>query len=378
LDNSDVEAAAAIDRAIETLELEARGLSTEDESPPVTNNHAPLDDAKAADEPAKPDLFPTPAEHIRPSSSVNGGRHIPILPPVFAGAPKQIRTVTVFQPSARGIELGRRAAFETLDINDDQLEAYAALRKEVKGLISGSSNMLGDAEDALRALDNALPENMSDARVFRLWRAGNKLRRLYRAHALVVDQPDGHPAALDPAVAENVGSICEEFNNLAALDPGLRQRDLWRVAPQDAQPTSEEFSSAGPLIQEAIAADVVAPEVIAEISSDGLSPAGPIPDIILPEIDLVNQVRRNFLSALIEGAFEAAKKIASIGRGEIAFAMREIRTGFYSNIGTGAGIAMIMVIVSNNAAISAYAAHVLQSPEAVAAIDWIVKIFGPL
>lgn len=300
-----------------------------------------------------------------------------ISPPETAAAPSQQKTVTVFKIDGNGISVGPHQILEVLSDGPDQKEAYDSLRREVSSLLLGSSNLLGDAASSLRSLSEALPAEMSEARVFRLWRAGNKVRRLYRAHTLVVDLPDGHPSAIDPAVAEFVGAICDEFNNLAAVDPGLKQRDLWRVPPQQVAAATNEFQGANVLIDIAVQANIVSPDAIAEVAPDGLvGPSGAPADVLVPEIDLVNQVRRNFFAALIGGAFEAAKKYASMGMREVSHARRMIADGVYTHIGTGVGIALIGLVVLNIARIRIYAETVLRSPEAVAAIDWIMKLFG--
>ncbi|MFP9137903.1 hypothetical protein ACLI1C_12060 [Devosia sp. XGJD_8] len=299
-----------------------------------------------------------------------------IAPPEGAAAPAQMRSATVFHVSSKGISIEARQVLETLSDGPDQREAYDSLRSEVNSLIAGSANLLGDAGDSLVTLASALPEDMSEARVFRLWRAGNKVRRLHRAHLLVVDQPDGHPSTLDPAIAELVGGICDEFNNLAATDPGLKQRDLWRVSPQNIKPATEEFKSGNSLIELAVTANIASPDVVAEVSPDGLiDPKGMVVDLLVPEIDLVNQVRRNFFAALIGAAFDTAKRLAAAGVREVAHAARTIMDGLYSNVGTGIGIAMLAYVVTNSA-VRNYAVNVLKSPQAVAAIDWMIKVFG--
>ncbi len=373
IDADTVGADLAIERAIEALDQEARSAAAIGDASTGSVDPPAYDESKA-------NIAAGPVSAVkvgRVTVAPQAERPVAIVPPPNAGVPAQSRAVTVFRVTTSGIDVGDRKIFETLLDTPEQREAYESLRVEALTLVAASKNMLGDAEKPLSSFVAALPTDIGDARVFGLWRAGNKLRRLYRAHLAVVNHPDGHPAVLDAAVAEMLGALCDEFNNLAATDPGLRQRDLWRVQPERESAANQEFQSTNRIVEQVVEANIAAPEALAEIAADELPrEIQQAPDVVIPEVDLVNQVRRNFFAALIQGAFDYAKRAALAGKSEVAHASRQIADGFYSNVGTGAGIVMMGLVVANNVALRSYAATILNSPQAVAAIDWIVRIFG--
>lgn len=301
-----------------------------------------------------------------------------IAPPADAAAPPQRPDATGFKATADGLDVGPIQVYEKLLVTPDQQEAYEALRHEAGEVLAFGTNFLGDAAAGVRRLVQALPQSMAEARLFTVWQAGNRLRRLYSAHGAVAGQSERHPASLDPAVAEMIGALCDEFNNFAAVDPGLRQRDAWRLPPTQRPSTvTEEFDAIEPVVNQAIEAHIVTPEAAAEVQAEIPAELLTAPEVVIPEIDLANRTRRNFVAALIDGAFETAKTIAKGGKVEVAHATRQIADGFYGNIGAGAGISMVMVVISNSAALQRFAAEVLNSPQAVSAIEWMVKIFGP-
>ena len=299
-------------------------------------------------------------------------------PPPEAAAPLQRTDAVGFKASTEGLDVGPVQTYEKLQVTPDQAEAYAALREEATSVLAMGTNLLGDAAVGVRKLTLALPQDIGEARLFTVWQAGNRLRRLHSAHLAVAGQGDAHLAALDPAVAEMIGGLCDEFNNFAALDPGLRQRDAWRLPPTQRPATiTEEFDAIDPVVNQAIEANIVTPEAVSEVRAEIPAELTTVPEIVIPEIDLANRTRRNFIAALIEGAFAAAKKIALGGSKEVAHATRIMADGLYSNVGTGVGISMIWIVVKNAPALTVFAAQTLNSPQAVAAINWIVQVFGP-
>lgn len=304
-----------------------------------------------------------------------------LVPPPNASLPKQQRGVPVFDETTDGrIDLAPPQPSEALDASEEIREGYHALRSEAEKLLGqGNGNLLGDARGEVAALLAAMPADVTRVRTYALWRAGNKLRRLYRAHVLVTGQPEGHPSALDPAIAELVGALCDEFNNIASTDPGLRRCDQRRVPPQEA--VIGQYEQLAPVIAGAIDAGVVTPEARGQIVAD-------VPDASAAEADpyglqdagLTNDARQNFVVKLLSVAFEAAKAIAAQGARQVAIAADKFREGFYANAGTMAsttmGAAILGVIVNNGPTISNFVATTFNSPNINAAVDWLLKLFG--
>lgn len=304
-----------------------------------------------------------------------------LVPPANAALPRQQRGAPTFDEASDGkIDLAPPQPFEALDASEEVQDGYRALRLEVEKLLGqGNGNLLGDARDEVEALLAAMPADVTRVRIHMFWRAGNKLRRLYRAHTKVAGQPDGHPSALDPAIAELVGALCDEFNNIASADPGLKRCDQRRVPPQEA--VAGQYEQLAPVINDAIEAGVVTPEaegqIVAAIPDEKLPEADPYG---LQDADLTNDARQNFVVKLLSIAFETAKSIAAQGAKQVAIAADKFREGFYSNAGatasTVAGAAALSVIVNNGPAISNFVATTFNSPNANAAVDWLLKLFG--
>src|SRR5690606_23921672 len=131
-------------------------------------------------------------------------------------------------------------------------------------------------------------------------------------------------------------------------------------------------------IQDAIELKVLDDEAIEELRLPEAAPPMSAPELSIYDVmdkKQADETRANFIAALLDAAHRAAKLIAARGSKEVAFAVGAIREGFYTNIGTGAGILSVLIIVRNGPAILEYVAR-FNSPEVTELVKWILQLFG--
>lgn len=302
-------------------------------------------------------------------------------------APEQSTAATAMLVNDEGkVDVAEPSSDGELLQTEVQREDYEDIRDDAAKLREMGHNYLGKLFGELEALLEAMPEDMARARVRSIWRAGNRLRRTHNAHMAVVELDEPHEAKLDPAVAVELAALLDTFNNFAFGDPSIRQRDERRVPPQDRPSLEEEKAIADPLIEEVQSRDDIATDAAkAEIEAEdqNATEAGDGPHD-LQAVEQANLQRRNFLAALISGAYRGAKGLVTASGKAAQSAISDVRKGAMMAVGAIATTAafkssqfsiLIDYVVTNAVALKNYAFAAYPGSTVAQIIDWIVKLF---
>ncbi len=262
------------------------------------------------------------------------------------------------------------------------LQEYGALREDAAKL-SGLGQILGKLGPELDKLLAAMPEDMTHAEVFSVWRAINRLRRTMNAHTAVASDPDPHEAKLERSIAEELGLLLDSANNFAFADPGLRKRDENVVPPQDRPSVEDEKRLGDALIQIVInTPDLLTPQArdVIKAEEDNAENAGKDAHGF-QAVDQANKTRRNVFAEVLSSLRKAA-------RSELVFAWKEVRGGAYKATGAAAitfgatdylGTTAVYhkiwtVIFENLSPFLNYAAKVYQNPAVTKLLEDIAKL----
>jgi len=195
-----------------------------------------------------------------------------------------------------------------------QLDWYEELRDTVASAQSLGVNKLGNlGSSALSRFAEALPENISEARVARIWPRANKIRRIIERHDALAEE-DFDPDRLDSEVAGFFRDITGVFNNFRIGDPSLLAADQNAISPREAEETLVNIEPLQPMLIE-ILEDV-------DVTEDAASPLEEIANLDTNEVALQNKIMgrldveqkekvlRNFIIAKIKWARDEPHKAA--------------------------------------------------------------------
>jgi hypothetical protein len=257
-----------------------------------------------------------------------------------------------------------------------QRRAYIDIRNDCISILSQGANQLGACEVQFKTLREVMPEDFSQAAVYDLWRAVNRLRRTHNAHKSVAANIDPHPAKLEPSIAVELEGFLSEVNNFAFADPKIRERDINAIPPQDRVKLDVERALGDQLAKNALAHEGLTTQPAHQSLKDEEENAAGAHDDEhgVQAKEQSNIVRRNFLSAAIMGTIAALKS-------ESGFAFREFRGGAYKQAGGAAMIAVgafvfaeypavVQYVVGNIGPLIDYAA-IYNNPGVVEFLNWL-------
>ena len=295
--------------------------------------------------------------------------------------PQQTLDATMFGLDAAG-RISRIAVppEQRLLITQQQQAEYEALRGDAADF-AAKGQILGKLGAEVAALFAALPEDMTHARVFDIWRAINRLRRSKNAHVSVAAFPEPHEAKLEPAMAAELEHLLNVANIFAFGDPGLRRRDELSIPPQDKQSLAVEKALGDGLADAALQTpELFTEDALQSVAAEESNAFGAGNDPHGQQaIDQTNKTRRNWLAAMLAGL-----------KTERGFAWKEMRGGAYKKTGEAAIVAL-GVAVSDAAGITAvypaiwrfasanaasfltYVKTVFQNPTLTAYVEWALK-----
>ena len=305
-------------------------------------------------------------------------------PPSFS-LPAQTTSAAMFVDLPDGrIDLAPIPEEQRLLDTPQQRKEYRQLRRDA-ATIREKGQILGKLAAELDHLSSAMPQDFSQATIYDLWRAINRLRRTYNAHRLVTKLAEPHPSKLEETVAEELGFLLDSANNLAFSDPGLRERDTNSIPPQDKIAVEQEKRLGDNLARAvinspALSTDRALATLAAEdsnASDAGYDPHG------LQAIDQANKTRRNWFAAFLGWL----RRIVS---DEASFGWKKFRGGVYEAAGTSAfaaiavtvtdatGLTQIYPSIWNFVRVHAvelktYVDQVFHNPQLVQFIEWLLK-----
>ena len=304
----------------------------------------------------------------------------PLEPPPIESIPEQDPAGTRFRIDAEG-----RIDAIIVPPTPDTLQRfhYDELRQKAEAL-AALGQMLGDlGVPALRILE-ALPTDIEDASIDRLWSRANTLRRRHAAHLRTAEshlEPD--PARLPALVAANLGDFVDSFNVYILGDPRGLELDSLRLGPQDREAARKVATLAEPIARAASEPQSPATPAAQEAMAEQTDAAIDAPDDINGDqaAALARKTAGNFVSELLRRAYTPIHKFA---KNEAGFAQKELRAGFYRAAGAAvfavAAYAYwpeIVSFVARNAdALKAFIEAAFQNPKLVEIIDLIVKAAG--
>lgn len=261
----------------------------------------------------------------------------------------------------------------------DQRRNYADIREAAQELAEEGQRLGGRLRRALDRFLASLPEAFEQAEAYPVWRDGNALRRIYRAHRLVVDSREPDDARLDPMVGEALGGLIDLYNLFAFGDDGLRTLDERTVAAQERARADVERAAARPLVEAALRAPDMATaraldDLKAEAEAETLPPGDPYAD---QAADQASRVRRNWFAALLSGGKRALSELSKSGK--------SVRVGIEGAVGATivsdlTGVTQIyrpvLDFIKNNAeALKNYASIAYNSPAVAYLVDTILKLW---
>ena len=231
----------------------------------------------------------------------------------------QDTTAEIFDRNENGqIDIKTQQMGEGLYISSAQQEWYNSLREAVEEALA-AGQQLGSVKKPLEKVQQALPEDMGQARVAKLWPRMNKIRRLLKKHEKATASEEFSLDKIDEDVAIDLEGVVGTYNNLRIGDPHLIAADDNALSPQDTDELKSTADTINPIIIEAIEENIVtekAAEVLSETQEN------------FSEIDVQNSVmgraqltqdgktQKNFIRSLVKNARDAGAFIA-VGRGAI-------------------------------------------------------------
>ena len=281
--------------------------------------------------------------------------------------PPQERASTQFQLDADGrIDLVRDPPLA------DAMQGllFGEMRQKTADVAGLGHNQLAELKSPIDRFLAALPEEIEQVSITRLWSRGNTLRRRLQAHRLAVASGEpSEPARLAPAVAGMLSDLVDTFNVFIIGDPTGRELDQVRLGPQERQASKVVVDAAVPIVEavrvsDRIATAGVVETLIEQIEAARDAPAGVDGD---QAIELSRKTNANFVVTLVRSGL-------ALLRGEAGFAWEKARGAVYGAAGTG-GIyyrnEIIAFIGDNAVALRAFVEHAFHNPTLIQIIDLI-------
>ena len=303
----------------------------------------------------------------------------PAGPPPIESIPEQERIGTRFGMDAQGL-------IDVLQTPPtiDQLQRfhYEEMRHKAEAL-AGLGQMLGDITPAIARTLEALPAQIEDASIDRLWSRANTLRRRHDAHVRAIDNSLGpDPARLHSLVAAHLGDFVDSFNVYVIGDPRGLELDRIRLGPQDREAARKVAALAAPIAHALNEPELPATPAAQETLTEQIDAAIDAPDDINGDqaAELARKTAGNFVSELLRRAYAPIHKYG-------AAATKGVSDGFYRAVGgavftglSGAAYfywpAISSFVVRNADVLRAFVSEAYHNPKIAEIIDAIVRAAG--
>ena len=237
------------------------------------------------------------------------------LPPIET--PPQKKSAPAYGVNAQG-KIDRLPHSDQTQLRDepDQRRAYGDVRDAALELRDEGQRLGPRLLPRLERFIDSIPERFDDAEAWPLWRDGNALRRLYRAHMAVANNPEPDTAKLDPAVAEVLAGLLDIYNNFAFADDGLRAKDEQRIAPQEQASAEKEALASVALFDAVLASpDIITDTARRDILADAADNELPTDDPYSAQVlDQSNQAKKNFIAGLLSWAAKTLANPKQVGK----------------------------------------------------------------
>jgi hypothetical protein len=248
---------------------------------------------------------------------------------------------------------------------------YDEMRHKAQALAE-LGQMLGDIAPDINRIREALPEDIKDASVDKLWSRANTLRRRHDAHVRTVDNNLGpDPGRLHSLVAAKLGDFIDSFNVFIIGDPRGLELDRNRLGPQDREAARRVVALAAPIARATGELESPVTPAAQETLAEQVRAAIDAPNDINGDqaTELAVKTTRNFVSRLLLFG---------------SFAVVTVATGFYHAAGAAAfeglsrayGPEILSFVVRNANALKAFVSEAYQIPKLVEIIDSIVRAAG--
>ena len=281
--------------------------------------------------------------------------------PPLESIPEQESTGTRFGMDAQG----RIDVVRTPPATDGlQRFHYDEMRHKAQALAE-LGQMLGDIAPDVDRIREALPEDIKDASVDKLWSRANTLRRRHDAHVRTIDNNLGpDPGRLHSLVAAKLGDFIDSFNVFIIGDPRGLELDRNRLGPQDREAARKVVALAAPIARAAGELESPVTPAAQETLAEQVRAAIDAPNDINGDqaTELAVKTTRNFVSKLLR------------------FAVVTVAAGFYLAAGAAAfeelSVArpeILSFVVHNPDVLRAFVAEAYQNPKLVEIIDSIVR-----
>ncbi len=266
----------------------------------------------------------------------------------------QDESVETFNLNDRGL-IDRATVSTSSELSDTLVQRnwYVSLRKSALDLKALGENALGRAAGPVEDLVNAVPENISDAKVAILWPAANRLRRLKLAHEKGSASSDEyHPNRLSPEVIDDIDQFVGVYNNLVLGDQNLAEADTRALGPKDVEDVFLAGRYANKVLEIAVsntlfteaAQDVVKSTITEDIQ---IQKNGNLSVLDRLALDNNARVKDNAIRALII-------QIRDSGQ------YRNFEGGFFKNLGGGFSAALMAFVAMQIPAVKALVYSLLQ------------------
>lgn len=284
-------------------------------------------------------------------------------------------------PLDRPIDVAADPPNEADAANIDQQEHYDEARSKLEALAAVGANMLGDLAKPVARLSEAMPEQMAEAHIVRLWHRANTLREALEAHDAAlkareaVKNPEPDDAILAQSVVRPLRDFVGSYNVFIVGDAKGRELDRLRLGPDERKSGADAIQTIAPVMAAMPnAPEVVTPaasqSVIEQISAAQNAPATPAGD---RDVALAKDTSANWLIAITR---KARKIIAS----ETGFAWKGTREGAYRAGGAAGGAYVgwqtLKFIADHAPQLKSFADQTLANPAIQQIIDAVVKIMG--
>ena len=299
--------------------------------------------------------------------------------------PAQVSTATNFRINVEGlIDLVPDPPGAETVADPSQKELYKETRSKADLLVQLGHNQLGDLNASAQRFRQALPDRIEDLSIITAWSRGNTLRTALSAHDRAMTNVEFGYARLPPLVAAALRDLVETWNVFIFQDPKGRKLDEIRLGPQERADARELNSAASAVINslrnfESVATEAAKQALIeqAEAAEDAREAEGVNGD---QAIGLAARTNRNFIA-------EVLQRVRSVVAGEVGFASKEFRGGFYKAAGAAAfvGVAGVAVhlepqfisfVVENANELTAFAEKAWRNPVLTHLIQVFVRGFS--
>jgi hypothetical protein len=297
--------------------------------------------------------------------------------PAVNSIPQQVTAASQFALNADGrIDLVLDPPSHAQSADNLQREMYQEMRHKALAVAGLGHNQLAELLIPVDRFYAALPEDIDHMSINRVWSRGNTLRRHLKAHEMAVASGEpSEPARLPPTVAEMLRDLVDTFNVFIAGDPKGRELDEVRLGPQERVSAQAIVNAALPIVEAVQVSEGLATAAAVEALTEQVEAAREAPANIDGDqaIDLSRKTASNFITETLRVAYV-----------EVAFALREFRSGAYRGAGAVAAVTgvpaaiiyrqeIVTFVVENASNLKVFVEQAFHNPELIRIIEMIVQ-----